>query len=644
MSSKRVDKSILRDVSRWDEIQFRSGYALQPAELNEMQALGDRNLTSVANAIFSDGDRVSGCEINITDEGKAQITSGKIYLRGRVRDVDDGFVDIPMTGTVHVGLCVDETLYTELQISSLREQQQHTRNYNEPGAARLERNLHWGLEGQCENDFYTVFTIVDGVVRDDRPAPEFDGIYEIIARYDRESNGEGFTINGLQLKYIGNEMVDEVEHQVFSLSAGKAHVLGYEVSIPYALRLKFPLELDLQVVESEPSLFEPGSDGEMHIKTHQSPITQVLDVEITQQRSATIVHGGYSGVRDPLPDTAVLDIVSVQQGGVTYTKGTDYQLTGAMVDWSLTGAEPAPGSTYSVVYRHQKKIEPTEVSETGFNVSGAVPGTLVLVDYEWALPRIDILTIDRYGIVQRIKGIPHAYRAPVPSTPNGHLLLATIFQNWLATPLIRNNGVRVVAMDDLQNMQEAIHDLYDLVAIERLKNDASSREQTAKRGVFVDPFFDDDMRDQGIDQTASIVNGELQLAIDVDIVDLQDGDRSLAYTLEPIIEQLAQTGMMKVNPYSSFEPIPAEIELTPSVDFWVEDASAWTSPETVRINSGEGAQSATIEDTRTEITQVTTQNAEFLRQREVEFHIKGFAPGEDLTAFTFDGISVELRR
>jgi hypothetical protein len=150
------------------------------------------------------------------------------------------------------------------------------------------------------------------------------------------------------------------------------------------------------------------------------------------------------------------------------------------------------------------------------------------------------------------------------------------------------------------------------------------------------------MRDQGLEQTAAIVNGELQLAVDVDVFDLTGTPKLLDYTLESVLEQLAQTGMMLVNPYQAFEPIPAEVTLIPPVDFWTEEASNWTSPETVTISSGTGGNSATLTDTRTEITRVQTLDAQTLRVRDVEIRISGFAPGERLTETRFDNIPVEV--
>ena len=640
----RVPKSYIRDTKDWEEIQYRASHALQSAELNEQQKMAADALKGIGDSILSDGNRVAGADINVNkDTGYTTLTAGKIYIRGRVREVGAASFTIPVVGTVMVGVFLRERLETELQNPALRDPAPDTRNYGEPGAARLLAHLEWGFGGG--DGFYGVYTVVDGVVRDNRPAPEFDGIYEVVARYDRESNGS-YVVYGLALTYLGEEsvLIDSVPvlHQVFSLAAGKAHVNGYEVELPYALRLKYPLNRDLQLVESEPSLFTPAANGQMRINTHQAPIVRVVDLEITEEKTVSLTHGAYSGVRDPLPDTAVLEIRSVKQGATTYQAGIDYTLTGALVDWTLSGAEPAPGSTYTVTYRHQRKVQPSGVDTTGFSVAGAVPGTLVLVDYEWALPRIDILTLDKHGLVRKLNGIPHAYRAPVPTPPTIQIKLATIYQNWMAGPTVKNDSVQVVAMDDLRNMREWIYDLYDLVAIERLKTDAIAKEPTSKRGIFVDPFLDDDLRDQGLEQTAAVINGELQLAIDVDVFDLTGTPKLLDYTLDAVLEQLAQTGMMLVNPYQAFEPIPAEVTLIPPVDFWTEEASNWTSPETVTISSGTGGNSATLTDTRTEITRVQTLEAQTLRVREVEIRISGFAPGERLTETRFDNIPVEV--
>ena len=204
--------------------------------------------------------------------------------------------------------------------------------------------------------------------------------------------------------------------------------------------------------------------------------------------------------------------MQIKQGTTIYVKGTDYKLTSGQVDWSLSGSEPAPGSSYEIIYRHRTQVTPTNVTDTGFTISGAVDGSMVLVSYTWKMPRYDLITIDAEGIVRRIKGLAHPWTPTVPKAPTGQLVLAQIYQNWSSEkPKVTNNAIRVVQMSDIESMKNMILDLYYLIAQLQLKNDANASDPTAKKGVFVDPFFDDDMRDQGIEQTAAIVDNKLVL-------------------------------------------------------------------------------------------------------------------------------------
>lgn len=69
---------------------------------------------------------------------------------------------------------------------------------------------------------------------------------------------------------------------------------------------------------------------------------------------------------DPIPDTSVLEIIQVKQGATIYVNGTDYRLHSGDVDWSLSGAEPAPGSSYEITYRYRSRITPIDITEDRF--------------------------------------------------------------------------------------------------------------------------------------------------------------------------------------------------------------------------------------------------------------------------------------
>lgn len=124
--------------------------------------------------------------------------------------------------------------------------------------------------------------------------------------------------------------------------------------------------------------------------------------------------------------------------------------------------------------------------------------------------------------------------------------------------------------------------MYYLIAQEQLKNDANASDPAAKKGIFVDPFFDDDMRDQGETQTAAIVDQKLVLPIDTDITEHARDQEVylLPYELEAVVTQEQRTGWMKVNPYNAFDPIPADLKLNLNVDSWTEYDTQWLSPQT----------------------------------------------------------------
>jgi hypothetical protein len=281
------------------------------------------------------------------------------------------------------------------------------------------------------------------------------------------------------------------------------------------------------------------------------------------------------------------------------------------------------------------------MNQQGCKVQGAVDGTLVLVDYDWKMPRYDLITIDSKGVVRRIKGIAHPWQPSMPKAPAEQLLLCYIYQTWKegekGEKKVINNAIHAVPMNDLESMKKGINDLYALVATERLRNDANSRDPTSKKGVFVDPFFDDDMRDQGISQTAAIVNKELTLPIEAKVVDVDKNSKKsylLPYELEPVLEQLLQTTEMKINPYQAFDPIPAKVTINMNVDHFTEVKTNWSSPVTREF-------STTMNSETSELLSTTSKDAEFMREATQNFEIEGFVAGEKLKELKFDGISIQ---
>lgn len=624
----------------YDEHLFLPGRGLQSAELNEVQAQNAYRLKGVADALFKDGDliRDAGCVVD-QETGEVRCEGGALYIRGAVRGVAPATFVIPTEGVVAIGIYLVETVVTEIDDPALRDPAPGTRNFGEAGAYRKQVEAVWGFDGDGQNgEFFPVYEAENGVLGAKEPPPSLDAITQSIARYDRDSAGGTYIVSGMAVKKQADDEADG--SQVYTISEGRARVFGYGVEYKTSRRVKLLAVPDLKLITNEPHL-STGTAAQ-RIDLDRAPASNLLSVSITAERTVNLTHGVVTGSKDPLPDSSVLEIIEVKQGAVTFTAGTDYVLDGGRVDWSPAGSEPAPGSTYTVKYRYITLATPTGFDGSGFTVTGAVAGTLVLVTYNQILPRIDRLCIDSDGKTVWVFGVASEWNPIPPVVPNDVLALATVYQTWDANRRVVGDAVKVVPMPELAAMGERIDAVLGLVAQQRLESNIHFREAGTKKGLFTDPFIDDSQRDAGTEQTAAIVSGELLLPIEgtehrpsADIA----VPTTLAHTRPAIISQVLRTGSMKINPYMAFQPTPATMTLNPAIDRWTVTTTVWASASTERFT--QNADSAdTTTTTRSVLLSTTTRPAERLRQIEVRFTIAGFGSGENLQTFTFDGIPV----
>ncbi len=636
-------------AKHYTQLLFRAGDGLQSRELNEIQTTLIHRLQGVADALLKDGDIVSGANLQIdADTGLVTLEAGRVYLRGAVREVPSATFTVPVDGRLAVGVRFSTRTVTELEDPNLREPAVGVRNYQEPGAGRLQETLAWGWEGSGTSDgqpgdFHAVYALDNGILENRRQPPVLDGVIASLARYDYDANGH-YVTEGLGVRFLSTD-ADAQEH-IFSVAEGRANIDGFKVERSQSQRLRLPIDPDLQRVSSEPQVFNDSGNGSMVVTINRPPLAQVIDIKVTQQKTETVVHGAFTGSRDVLTEPTVVAVLEVKQGGTTYTQGTDYKVVGDEVDWSPGGAEPAPGSSYQVTYQYIASITPTDLTDTGFKVSGVVQGSTMYIDYQWKLPRVDVLALTADGQVERIKGISQVRNPVAPTVPASRLALAEIAYDWRSgsEPAVRNIAIRTIKVSELTAMQRQIADLYDLMALERLRVDANIREPAAKKGLFVDNFLDDDLRDQGAAQTGAIVAGVLTLPITASAQHAKDNGNALLtldYTLTSVIEQLARTGSMKINPYQAFEPVPARVTLNPAVDQFTVTNTTWASDITERLITGSGVLEQVVETRRSEqVLASSSEEAQFLRALQVAYRVEGFGPSEALAALRFDGIGI----
>ncbi len=652
--------------SRFDESKnyerhlYRAGKVLQSAELNEQIEASQNRLRRIADVLFQDGAVIRDAQaiVNPTN-GFTTLESGAIYARGAVRGVIPASFTIPVIGIVYIGIYLQDSIVTEVQDPALRDPAVGVRNYSEPGANRLKTLAVWGYQGDGQSgEFYPVYTVVDGVINPNAPPPQIDAVALSIARYDRQSAGGFYVSSGLELTKLDDASTNV---QVYTLAEGVARVSGNEIIMPHARTVVYPTSPDLKTVVSEPHAAAGGTE---RVNTNQGPVSSIDQVVINAQKTATITHGTFSGSSDLIGDSPITSIVSITQGGTTYVQGTDYILTGDSVNWSAASppaAEPAPGSTYSITYRYNRVATPTAVDSTGFTVTGAVVGTQISVSYKWMRLRYDRLCLTPTGDIVWVKGVAHDTSPLKPMTPPGLLAVASVYQTWVyATRETANDGVRMLPMGQLEDMQMQIDDLFNVVSDHHLRTDIALLDPTTKKGIFVDPFLNDDKRDSGVTQDAAVYDGIMTLPmIGITVFQVNLGT---AQTLPlntsataPVVQQTLKTLCMKVNPYDAFSPIPAGCVLRPAIDFWCDFQTVWassitkiftrsvrtvTGPEWGLLSRFVRTEFKTVVNNTTELVSQRTIDAPFLRQISIGFDLTGFGPGEILNTVRFDGRSV----
>lgn len=635
----------------YEHVMFRADRVLQSAELNEIQSGVNARLQRIGDALFKDGDIVRDAGLRIdAGTGMCICEAGAVYLRGSVRGVAPATLTVAAIGLVTVGLYLKESVVTELEAPELRNPAVGTRGSQEPGAARMRLLPVWGVstDGQS-GEFYPVYQIEDGVLRSKEAPPNLDGVTQALARYDRDSSGGSYVVSGLNVA----KAADVEGQQVYTVSEGRARVNGFGVTLATGRRQVYPATPELRSVFAEPH--RSATAAVQRIDVDKVPLGQVSSVTITKQKVALVSHAIFAGGTDALPDSSVTEIVAVNQngvlnaegngynGGFNYVEGTHFRLVHGKIDWSLPGDEPGVGNSYNVIYRYNVAATPTAIDDTGFSVAGAVPGSDILVNYTQKLPRIDRLCLNAEGALVWIKGVASETNPHAPNVPDSLLCLASVHQTWQDNRLVVNDGVRVVPMQELANINARMDFLASLIAQQTLRSDAANRDTSLKKGIFVDPFLNDDVRDQGAAQTAAIVGGKLTLpvtAVAAPVGDDVTTPTALSYTLATVLSQPMRTTSMEVNPYMAFEPIPATVKLVPAVDRWTEVVTNWSSPLTERIVQGSGPLRDVTTTSENQLLSSSRRPIEKLRQIPVQFSLNGFGPNEALDRVTFDGIAV----
>ena len=355
---------------------------------------------------------------------------------------------------------------------------------------------------------------------------------------------------------------------------------------------------------------------------------------------AEVVQNHQLGAREALANADVDRVIAVTLAdGTVFNEGTDFTvvLVGGryQLDWSGAANEPARNADYVVTYEYWGHTTEGEflardsfvdgdgvvlydrtpsrtfpsgeaidyTKEITFETAGGatpVVGQAVSYTYLHALPRTDVLAVDRRGIFHLIPGEP-AFQPRVPQLP-AHLM--GIARLALAAEA-RAAGVTVETLDNQRMTMADIRAMFRLVkqtmynqTVFQLHQEALDSEAsfaTDKQGVFADDFSslryaDTAYRipvpfDATVDSLARTMligqNMESQLLGHVPAsttARLIDSYFMSPYTERLLMSQPYTTGTIQANAFGRVN-LGAMIQLMPAVDRWTEEIVNVTNDE-----------------------------------------------------------------
>jgi len=641
------------EYADYKKLLFRAGDALQSAEVNEIQDTLHAETTTFANKFLANGEMLEGGDVLVTRSNKTE-TDGiitydfKYACNSGVAYVSTYFLNIPaldlfMNNTEQVdangslGIIVKYEEVTDSEDITLRDPAIETRNYQQPGAARLKVTGKWSLESDFvddgTNEFIPLFSIEHGEIKSIIGTVKWDdAMVDISAKYDRNANGN-YVVEGYEASYLKKENNNNLGGFICNIADGSANVYGYNYENEISQTLTLAPLVDFELKQSEPFTF---TEDKYYTPRHM-PVRKVMRISGQKRiNNEMITHGSFSGASDEIGNGTpltqpIIKIFTVNDqsdgSGREYVQGVDFTQSGDSIAWVPAGSdtpvtdshpdgetyEPQPGATYFVSYNYQHTLSVGDLEATatvsgtsGFingdlhsiYLEGYDPSTTVSVDYDFVLQRSDAIYLNAKGKLGSIKGIPKEDDPRTPSIDNkGTILsLASVLLGADFDPIVTQDKQRVFKMADIQMLLEAIRDNeYNISRLALTNNLKENQPSAVFNNTFLDDFADDDLRDKGYtdgEQNALTVDGNLVLDInwnniqvDIPVHAEQDAIEIPSTFTGTILQQRYYTRTRKINAYL-FQAAPeAKLSITPKIYRWVSKTNYTTYVRSVQTST-----------------------------------------------------------
>lgn len=608
----------------YNKLLFNPDRPLQQSELIELQSILEHYLRTAGDAIFSDGDIISGLDFDITDSAEGRklvnIHEGLIYLDGKVRQLTGNIVTLNGVGTETIGAHVRQTKISYIDDPTLLDPTIGAPSESSQGADRLKEEVV--LEAN-NPDATEVYRFEDGKLFVNRnSSSSLSKVLDILAERTFDESGS-YRVNGFEL--YTDETQETQDSVSLMVSSGRAYVQGYKVEKPSASRIAIPKSLDTREVIDETTTYHDTVSEAKHqkVRLNNRPVADIRSVTAPVFVSSQVARSG-SQQYDNLPNSNIVAITKVTTSKGVASQGTDYQLeNGNRIRWVIGSSKaPVSGETYNVQYNYMKLmvkgvdynlVENKEeldfngyptyyVSFNGLTGSKPVDGEMVHTTYTYYLARKDLITVDSDGKFTVISGQPDVLDSVTPPSNNDPLTLElgtiTVFPNSLVSR-VNSNTVTNIPFESLQKIVARVGTLeYNVANLSMDTYAKQGYDPTTLRGIFADSFSTTDKLDTGLE--GQLENGEPIQYVSFGFKDAEitlpfKSQKDNTMTMLPssdldatfksntwgrivtapykkvaIISQQLATGVMNVNPYLVYDSAEGVLSLNPSNDSWVD--------------------------------------------------------------------------
>lgn len=362
-------------TKNWDKVLFIPGKVAQAAELNEIQSILNYKLFQMGEAIWNEGDIISGCGYSI-DGTSVTVDGGLLFIQGAVRQIPGTTTPITISGVgeEYIGVAAIDVTVTENEDSDLRDPAVGQSNYDKSGAHRRTYNYVWfKCSGDGTDGAVPVIHLLDGEPKIIEKPTEYSEIMKVMHRRTYDESGN-YTVAEFGLSL---EWVTEPNTVALVLDKGKAYVEGVEIETGGKRRVPFTVNNDYETVltesldsySSSQTLYKLDMPYVKKINRLSAQVTGVITLSRGSGNTDEILAQAKSQISQDI--SSLVDIRGVAQGaGATYDFDTDawsgattvYSVTaswfkdGTAINWSPLGPEPSYTSSYKVAAYFDKVL------------------------------------------------------------------------------------------------------------------------------------------------------------------------------------------------------------------------------------------------------------------------------------------------